>query len=123
MRGEPVPQISINHYESTSVTDGATVGNRTLLTVRWCEGGPVGDGYILGEFQRLNAVVADPIDCDVFSPDEGNEYVNGWLCAWTGECEELLIRTPGKRSSGGRTHRFGRTDTVQAKQDRSRWRL
>ena len=81
-------------YESASVANGATVGNGALRTVRWYDGEPVGDGYVLGEFQGLKAVVADLIDQGVFFEDEAIEYMGGKLRDWVGDREVLVIRTP-----------------------------
>ena len=80
-------------YESATVETGETIGNGALRTVRWYDGEPVGDGYVLGEFQGLKAVVADLIDRGVFTTEEGSEYMTDRLCEWVGDREELLIRT------------------------------
>jgi len=65
------------------------------VTVRTRDSGvPVGDGYGQGEFRGLKAVVADLIDRGVFTHEEGIEYMKEKLCAWVGDRETLIIRTP-----------------------------
>jgi len=81
-------------YESATVEEGATIGNGALRTVRWYDGEPVGDGYVLGEFHSLKAVVADLIDRGVFTHEEGIEYMKDRLRAWAGDREAVLVRTP-----------------------------
>jgi len=54
-----------------------------LEACRYAQGrsdGPVVDGYVLGEFQGLKAVVADLIDRGVFSEDECLEDMKERLC-------------------------------------------
>jgi len=84
------------HYEAETVDDGPTIGNGALRTVRWYDGEPVGDGYVQGEFQGLKKVVADLIDRGVYFEEEAIEYMKEKLCAWVGDRESLIIRTPAR---------------------------
>ncbi len=87
-------------YDAETVDEGPTIGNGALRTVRWYDGEPVGDGYVIGEFEGLKAVVADLIDRGVFTHAEGIEYMEDRLWEWTGDREEVLIRTPRYSLSG-----------------------
>ena len=82
------------HYEAKTVDDSPTIGNGALRTVSWYDDEPVGDGYVIGEFEGLKAVVADLIDRGIFTHEEGLEYMEDRLWEWTSDREDLLIRTP-----------------------------
>jgi hypothetical protein len=80
-------------YESKSVTEGETVGNGALRTVRWYDGEPVGDGFAQGEFQGLKAVVGDLIDRGVFSEDQALAYMEAKLREWSND-GAVFVRRP-----------------------------
>ncbi|WP_136717380.1 DUF6735 family protein [Halorientalis salina] len=80
-------------YDCETVTDASTVGNGALRTVRWYEGEPVGDGYALGEFRALKAVVGDMLDRGVFTSQEAIQYIEEKLATSVGNQQELIIRT------------------------------
>lgn len=50
--------------------------------------------YVQREFQGLKLVVGDLIDRGVSTHEEGLEYLVDRVRAWTGEGEDLIIRTP-----------------------------
>ena len=78
-------------YDTERITEGATIGNGAIRTVRWYNGEPVGDGYAQGEFRALKRVVGDLCDRGMFSSEEAREYLIERLDAWVGDEVELIV--------------------------------
>jgi hypothetical protein len=69
------PDVKVRHDEDELPGHHETVGNGALVTVRWYNDEPVGDGHTKGRFSELKSVVADVIDRDMFLIEEGQEYM------------------------------------------------
>jgi hypothetical protein len=81
-------------YHAESVGESPTKCNGALRTVRTEDGTPDRAAYVQREFAGLKLVVGDLIDRDVFTHEEGLEYLIDRVQAWTGEDEELRIYRP-----------------------------
>jgi len=78
-------------YDTETVDHGETVGNGALVTIRWHDGEPVGDGYLNGRFQALKDVAGDVVDKGVFTQSTARRYLNQKLGEWIDEHQEVLI--------------------------------
>lgn len=85
-------------YDCMTVTDGPTVGNGAIRTVRWYDDRPVGDNFAQGEFRALKDVTGDMIDRGVFTEGEAIEYLAEKLAEWVDDEQELIIRTNSRDS-------------------------
>lgn len=80
-------------YDCKAITEGPTVGNGALRTIRWYDGQPVGDGFAQGKFRAFKNVTGDMVDRGVFSPERAVEYLQEKLAEWVTEEQELIVRT------------------------------
>lgn len=61
--------------EAASVPRSPTVGHGVLLTIRWYDGRPVGDGYLRGWFDGAKSVLATFIDRGVFTESQATTHL------------------------------------------------
>jgi hypothetical protein len=80
-------------YDSETIEQGETVGNGALVTVRWHDGEPVGDGHLQGQFAALKDVVGDMLDKGVFTSSTARQYLKQKLAERVGDRQELRIPT------------------------------
>ena len=69
------PDARRDHNEDALEGDHGTVGNGAIVTVRWYNDEPVGDGTTKGRYRQLKSTVADMIDRGFFGVEEGQQYM------------------------------------------------
>ncbi|MDL0145549.1 DUF6735 family protein [Halobacterium salinarum] len=80
-------------YDSETVEQGKTVGNGALVTVRWHDGEPVGDGHLQGQFAALKDVGGNMLDKGVFTPSTARQYLKRKLVERVGDQQNIFIPT------------------------------
>jgi hypothetical protein len=78
-------------YDSDAIDDGATVGNGTVVEVRFRDGEPVSDAFLRGQFRALKDVVGDCMIDQGSSERDTVRYMARKLEEWTGDHEELIL--------------------------------
>jgi len=61
--------------QAESVENSPSIGHGVLMTVRWHDGQPVGDGYLRGWFGGMKRILGEFIDRGVFTETQATSYL------------------------------------------------